>query len=78
MEGGEIVFALPIKCLREGYNYHDEARSLLVFKGWSSNMKARLYYLRVQVPNNHILAQNLYYDYYYQIPKYPIIGHMDP
>ena len=34
--------------------------------------------LRVQVPNNHILTQNLYYNYYYPNPKYPIIGYMDP
>ena len=30
--------------------------------------------LRVQVPNNHILTQNLYYNYYYpkpfQVPNY--------
>ena len=34
--------------------------------------------LRVQVPNNHILTQNLYYDYYYPDPKYLIIWYMDP
>ena len=34
--------------------------------------------LRVQVPNNHILTQNLYYKYYYPKPKYLIIGYMDP
>ena len=34
--------------------------------------------LRVQVPNNHILTQNLYYNYYYSNPKYLIIGYMDP
>ena len=34
--------------------------------------------LRVQVPNNYILTQNLYYSYYYPNPKYPIIGYMDP
>ena len=34
--------------------------------------------LRVQVPNNHILTRNLYYDYYYPKPKYLIIGYMDP
>ena len=33
--------------------------------------------LRVQVPNNHILAQNLYYNYYYPNPKYLIIGYME-
>ena len=34
--------------------------------------------LKVQVPNNHILTQNLYYNYYYPKPKYLIIGYMDP
>ena len=34
--------------------------------------------LRVQVPNNPILPQNLYYNYYYPNPKYLIIGYMDP
>ena len=33
--------------------------------------------LRVQVPNNHILSQNLSYSYYYPKPKYLIIGYMD-
>ena len=30
--------------------------------------------VRVQVPNNHILTQNLYHIYYYPKPKYLIIG----
>ena len=34
--------------------------------------------LRVQVPNSHILTQNLYYNYYYPSPRYLIIGYMDP
>ena len=34
--------------------------------------------LKVQVPNNRILTQNLHYNYYYPNPKYLIIGHMDP
>ena len=33
--------------------------------------------LRVQVRNNHILTQNLYYNEYYLEPKYPIIGYLD-
>ena len=37
-----------------------------------------IYTLRVQVPNNHILTKNLYYNYYYPNPKYVIIGYMDP
>ena len=31
----------------------------------------------VQVPNNHILTQKVYYNYYYPNPKYLIIGYMD-
>ena len=34
--------------------------------------------LRVQVPDNHIPAQNLYYNYYYPKPKHLIIGYLDP
>ena len=34
--------------------------------------------LRVQVPKNHMLNQNLYYDYYYPKPKYLIIGYLGP
>ena len=34
--------------------------------------------LRAQVPNSHIIVQNLYYNYYYPKSKYLIIGYMDP
>ena len=34
--------------------------------------------LRVQVPENHVLAQDLYYSYYYPKLKYLIIGYLDP
>ena len=34
--------------------------------------------LRVQVPNNHILTPNLYYNHYYPKPKYLTIVYMDP
>ena len=36
--------------------------------------------LRVQVPKNHILTQDLYcnYNYYYPNPKYLIIGYLHP
>ena len=34
--------------------------------------------VRVQVPNKHILTQNLYYNYYYPKSKCLIIGYMDP
>ena len=34
--------------------------------------------LRVQVPNNHVLTQNQYYNPYYPNPKYLIVGYMDP
>ena len=37
-----------------------------------------VYTLRVQVPNNHILTQNLYYNHYYPKPKYQIIGYLNP
>ena len=43
-------------------------------KSWGSGLRT----LRVQVPNNHTLTQNLYYNYYYPRPKYLIIGYMDP
>ena len=33
---------------------------------------------RFQVRNNHILTQNLYYNFYYPKPKYLIIGYLDP
>ena len=33
--------------------------------------------IRVQVPNNHILTQNLYHNSYYPKPKY-LIGYLDP
>ena len=33
---------------------------------------------RVQVPNNHIRTQNLYYNYYCPKPKYLIVGYLDP
>ena len=35
-------------------------------------------HLRVQVPNNHILPPNLYYNHYYPNPKYLNIGYLDP
>ena len=34
--------------------------------------------ITVQVFNNHILTQDLRYNYYYQSFKYPVIGYMDP
>ena len=34
--------------------------------------------LGVQVSNNHMLTQNLYYSSYYPTPKYLIIGYLDP
>ena len=33
--------------------------------------------LKVQAPDNHILAQNLYYNYYFPKAKYLIIGYLD-
>ena len=37
-----------------------------------------LHSLRVQVPNNQILTQDLYYNSYYPNPKYLILAYMDP
>ena len=34
--------------------------------------------LRFQVPNNHVLTQSLYYNYYYPKPKYLMIGYLGP
>ena len=45
--------------------------------GYSSG-RPNLLSLRVQVPNNYILTQNLYQNDYYPNPKYVIIGYMDP
>ena len=38
----------------------------------------RVYNLRVQMPHNHILTQNAYYNDYYPKPKYLIIRYLDP
>ena len=57
------------------------------FKVWAASRRKTSYYradrwptvtLRVQVPSNHILTQNLYYNYHYPKPKYPIIVYLDP
>ena len=34
--------------------------------------------LRVQVPSNHILTPNLYYNSQYPKPKYLTMGYLDP
>ena len=34
--------------------------------------------LRVPVRNNHLLAHNMYQNYYHPQPKYLIIGYLDP
>ena len=47
-------------------------KRLLTFLGTKPNT------LRVQVPHNHILIPNLYYNYYYPKPKYLTIEYMDP
>ena len=44
------------------------------FKIFAASCQAQ----RVQVPNNHMHAQNHDYNYYYPNPKYLIIGYMDP
>ena len=53
--------------LRVKYEVHDDCE--LVLLGWGTR--------KPQVPNSHILTQNLYYKYYYPIPKYPIIRYLD-
>ena len=55
------------------YLYRDVRTGTQYIGNWASRVT-----LRVQVPNNHILTQNLYYSYYYQTPKYLIIGYLDP
>ena len=55
----------------------------LLFSSYSSKRRVLTkerteWSLRVQVLNNYILAQNLYYNYYYPKAKYLIIGYMDP
>ena len=43
-----------------------------------SNYALHLKYPRVQVPNDHILPQNLYYNDLRHNPRYPIIKYRDP
>ena len=38
----------------------------------------KLLALRVKVPNNHILTQNLHHNSYYPKPKYLAVGYLDP
>ena len=48
--------------------------ALGIYRGYRKIMKVRIrdyVTLRVQVPNNHILTQNLYYNHYYPKPKVP-------
>ena len=51
----------------------------LLRRGTATLDLSKLLTLRVQVPNNHILTSNLYYNYYYNNPnKYLISGYLDP
>ena len=50
----------------------------LGFRVYGLGFRVFFFMVRVQVPNNHILTPNLYYNYYCPDPKYPIIGYMDP
>ena len=63
-------------------NYHLGPRSAAMEQGTQKQCmicaSAAQETLRVQVPNNHILTQNLYYNSYCPNPKYLIIGYMDP
>ena len=61
-----------MKKLKLNENQYEEARSGVDYDG-------EMLTLTVQVPNNHILTQNLHYNYYYYPnPKYLIFGYMDP
>ena len=65
-------------------NLHPGSAGLGVYLGVSQNQGYLIRdlgdpkTLRVQVPNNHILPQNLYYNYYYPRTRYLIVGYMDP
>ena len=61
----------------------EEATAALHLSAWfrvsdSDPLNPKPLSLRVQVPNNHILNQNLYYDDYCPKPIYLIIGYLDP
>ena len=49
-----------------------------LFARVGGNNEGNGFSLSVQVPNNRILTQNLYYNYYYPKPKYLNIGYLDP
>ena len=51
---------------------------LIVMMVFVVNSSNRTNFSRVQVPNNHVLTQNVYYDYYYPKPRYLIIEYLDP
>ena len=58
--------------------FHLMVGPTIPFITYSKDLVGDIRSLRVQVPNNHILTQNLYHNSYYPKPKYLIIGHMDP
>ena len=68
-------------CWGGGYSraYIIERRSKGVYTvARKMHQAKKLFTLRVHVLNNHILTLNLYYNYYYQNPKYFILGYLDP
>ena len=85
---GLRVEALGLRIWGSGQAHKVESSGLIIqgMKGFHPFMVGILvccipgnyHTLRVQVPNNHILTQNLYYNYYYPKPKYLIIGYLDP
>ena len=57
---------------------HEGYEEVVLKRGASFHSQSPRLTLRVQVPNIHILTQNLYYNYYYPNPKYLINGYMGP
>ena len=70
--------ALSLFCHMSYCQYFDFYEEWTIKSGHRDPLSSNFKTLRVQVPNNHILTQHLYYNYYYPKPKYIIIGYMDP
>ena len=78
--GGWLV--LPITIWVTGRGCHTLMLRVFQITSLAEYLRARqnphYHTLRLQVANNHILTQNLYYNYYDPKPKYLIIGYLDP
>ena len=88
-EGSSFFVDGALHGFRKDWHFQQTARSKQMGEGGFPRTKRQqsnpprnadfaVFALGVQVPNNHILTQNLYYNYYYPHPKYLIIGYMDP